>query len=62
MVSPEQEGIAKIVLRFLFNFNIRSFKDSGPRIVLNDKKTSQAFLTSWLKNYVGQEQAEGAGG
>jgi GxxExxY protein len=43
--------LSGISLGFLFNFNVRSFKDGIRRIVLNEKKT---FSTSRLKNPMGQ--------
>jgi GxxExxY protein len=46
--------LSGISLGFLFNFNVRSFKDSIRRIVLNDKKTFSTSSTSWLNNSVGQ--------
>jgi GxxExxY protein len=47
--------LSKISLGFLFNFNVRSFKDGIRRIVLKDTKTSLTSSTSRLKNSVGQE-------
>ncbi|MDR1148387.1 MAG: GxxExxY protein [Spirochaetaceae bacterium] len=49
--------LSGISFEFLFNFNVRSFKDGIRRIVLNDKKTfstSSTSSTSWLNNSVGQ--------
>jgi GxxExxY protein len=43
--------LSGISLGFLFNFNVRSFKDGIRRIVLNDQKTS---ATLRLKNSEGQ--------
>jgi GxxExxY protein len=37
--------LSGISLGFLFNFNVRSFKDGVRRIVLNDKKTSSTSST-----------------
>jgi GxxExxY protein len=47
--------LSGISLGFLFNFNVRSFKDGIRRIVLNDKKTSSTSSTLRLKNSMGQE-------
>ncbi|MDR2629926.1 MAG: GxxExxY protein [Spirochaetaceae bacterium] len=44
--------LSGISLGFLFNFNVRSFKDGIRRIVLNDKKISS---TPWVKKSPGQE-------
>jgi GxxExxY protein len=46
--------LSGISLGFLFNFNVRSFKDGIRRIVLNDKKTSSTSSTLRLKNFAGQ--------